>query len=400
MRICDINDQYSPTGGGIRTYHHEKLRYFKSHAEHSAALAIPGNSFDRQMDGHTVTYTLKSIPMADSGYRLVVEGTGITDVLKDFQPDIVEIGSPYLLPWLTKRALGGLNIPTVSFYHCDFPDCYVRPVAKKLLPGKLAEFPVSAASFYSGLVYSQMTAVFAASRIVLRKLRKAGVKRLFYTPLGVDTGVFSPAAYTESLRQELGITGGKRMLLYMARIQKEKGIDQLMKVYPFIRNPSLFTLVIAGRGPLAGDVDRFIGEYPEVKRVPYINERKTAAEYMASADVYLSMGHAESFGLAGLEAIASGTLPVFVDSGGAGEMSADLGLLPAFENKNTDSLASSIEKALAISRDIPTAELRTYAEPLDWNNVFRKMVQFYSKIIKAHKKDNLEELEPPDDWWE
>lgn len=400
MRICDINDQYSPTGGGIRTYHHEKLKYFKTRTEHSSALVIPGKTFTMKRDGNTVTYTIESIPIAGSGYRLVVEDTGITDVLKSFKPDIVEIGSPYLLPWLTKRALGGLSIPTVGFYHCDFPDCYVRPVAEKILPSGLSDFPVGLASNYSGLVYSQMTAVFASSRVVLKKLRKAGLKRLFYTPLGVDTNMFTPAAYSESLRKELGITGGKRMLLYMARIQREKGIDQLMRAYPLIRQPSLFTLVIAGRGPMEANVREFIEKYPEVKRVSYIEERRKAAEYMASADVYLSMGHAESFGLAGLEAIASGTLPVFVDSGGAGEMSADLGILPAFEDENSKSLALSIEKALSVSGDIKPERFRAYATPRDWKNVFHRMEQFYLRIIKAYKNDHLDELETPNGWRE
>ncbi len=400
MRICDINDQYSPTGGGIRTYHLKKLEYFKSNPNHEAALVIPGDCCSRKTDGNTSIYKIDSIPMAGSGYRLVVEDSGIDSMLTDFQPDIIEIGSPYLLPWLTKRALGGLNIPTVGFYHCDFPDCYVRPIVETVLPGKAADLSVRVASGYAGLVYSQMTAVFGATRVVLRKLRKAGVKRLFLTPLGVDTELFTPNAASELLRRDLGITGGKKLLLYMARIQKEKGIDQLMRVYPLIRRPAAFTLVIAGRGPLSSRVDSFVEKYPEVKRLQYISSREDAAELMASADVYLSLGHAESFGLAGLEAISSGTLPVFTDSGGACEMAEDLGMLSPYENADIVSLASSIGKAFATLDGTTVSKLRAYAEPRGWKGVFQRMELFYSRIIEAHRKGDIESLESPDGWWE
>ena len=68
-----------------------------------------------------------------------------------------------------------------------------------------------------------MTATFGASEYVLRRLEKHGVKRLFHTPFGADTSLFRPSDSSETVREEWGGTG-KRLALYLSRINAEKGI--------------------------------------------------------------------------------------------------------------------------------------------------------------------------------
>jgi alpha-1,6-mannosyltransferase len=333
---------------------------------------------------------------------MIIDSGGLNSVFLDYRPDIVEIGSPYLLPALTARALGASKVPTVGFYHSDFPDSYIGPYAMKIFPPKIAERLKRTAVSHVRRYYGGMTAVFAASRCMLAKLYNAGVRRLFYTPLGVDTDVFSPSAGSNRFRREAGATDRSRLVLYMARLHSEKGLDLLMKAYPLFRDPGSIKLVIGGRGPHEGLVEDFIRKYPEVHRLPWQKGRAAVAEAIASADVYMALGRHETFGLAGLEAIASGTVPVFPDTGAAGEMAASLGLLPPFQADNPESLAKAISEAMEILSSRETTEyLRNYAVSRhSWADVFGRMEKFYEIVIEAFNDNDVKRLIPPDRWWE
>ncbi|MEN8208373.1 MAG: glycosyltransferase [Candidatus Fermentibacteria bacterium] len=400
MKICDVNSLYSPVGGGIRVYHDRKLDYFSGQSSHTAALVIPGRDDSLTRRGSASVYTLKSVPLFKSGYRMIVDSGGLNSALLDFRPDIIEIGSPYLLPALIARAMGASPVPTVGFYHSDYPDCYAGPYARKIFPKRIAERIQRIAREHAGRSYSRMTGVFAASECMLEKLFKAGVRRLFHTPLGVDTDRFSPAAFSGRFRREAGASDRSVLVLYMARLHWEKGLDLLMKAYPVFRDPGRIKLVIGGRGPHESSLNTFIEKYPEIYRLPYLSSRDDVAQALASADVFLSLGRYETFGLAGLEAIASGTVPVFPDADASGEMAASLGLLPPFEVDDPESLASSVLQAVRISGSKTSESLRQYAVSRhSWTDVFRKMEEFYEKIKAAFDQKDIESLVSPDRWW-
>ncbi len=401
MRILDVNSSYSPTGGGIRVYHERKLDYFSSEiSENTSALAVPGRDDRLVSKGPPRIYHLRSLPLFGSGYRIIVESGGLNSVILDYRPDIVEVGSPYLLPSLARSAIGKADIPVVGFYHTDFPDSYVGPYASKIFPRGVARMLYDLAAAHAGRTYRAMTAVFAASRCMLTKLRKLGVKRLFHTPLGVDAERFSPAARSEGFRRSVGVPEGGALVLYMARFHWEKGLDRLMEAYPLFRDPGRIKLVIGGRGPHSRLVDEFIARYPEVARLPYITGREGVAEAMASADVFLALGQYETFGLAGLEAIACGTVPVFPDRGASAEMAESLGILAPYRSESAESLAVSLVEAVKVSRTGLTEELRQYAVSRHgWKDTFRRIEGFYEMILKARREGDLDDLNPPGDWW-
>lgn len=401
MRILDVNSSYSPSGGGIRVYHQRKLDYFaSSRSRHSSALAVPGTEDRLDTSGPGRVYHLKSIPLMNSGYRMLVDSGGINSVLLDYRPDIVEVGSPYLLPHLVRSAMGALEVPLVGFYHTDFPDSYVAPYAGMLFPRPIASLFLGAARRHASKVYGSMTAVFAASGCMLAKLRDLGVRRLFRTPLGVDAELFSPSARSEDFRRSMGVPEGGALVLYLARLHWEKGLDILMESYPLFRDPGRIRLVIGGRGPHSRLVDEFISRYPEVRRLAFMKDRQAVATAMASSDVFLALGRYETFGLAGLEAISCGTIPVFPDMGASAEMAASLDLLPAFSSKSPAGLAESVLEAIDASRQDHAAHLREFAGAYTWESVFRRMEGYYEMILDAFHEGHLDRLVPPGDWWE
>lgn len=399
MRILDFNNSYSPTGGGIRVYHEHKLDYFASRG-HEIALAAPGRSPGVERRGQATIYWLESLPMLGSGYRISVRRELLAPVIDSFRPDIVEIGSPYLMPDFAREVLGASGIPVVGFFHTEYPECYVRPAVSKLLGRAAGERAAAWAWRRVIRTYSWMSAVFGASRSVLGGLHRAGLRRLLLTPLGVDTELFSPAARSEELRRSLGVTDGRKLVLYLARLHPEKGLTRLMEAYPFFRDPSGIVLVIGGRGPWEWKVKEFIREFPEVRRVPYMQGRTEVAGLLASADVYLSLGEAETFGLAALEAISSGTVTVLPDSSAAADMARDFGLRP-YPLHDPQALAGAVRGALGTAGPESSAMLRSRVlKGYDWDSSFAGIERGYDMLIRAAASGTLEGAAPDGGWWE
>jgi len=398
MRICDINNFYSPVGGGVRVYHDRKRGYYRDR-DVPYCLVVPSDRYERIDEGSTCLIHVPAVRIGSSGYRLIVSKAGIRRVLRDFEPDVIEIGSPYVLPLIVPRALRDASIPMVGFYHADYPDAYVRKITSwwsRRLAGPASRL----AGKHVHWAYARMTAVFGASDYVLEKLYGFGLRRLFRTPLGVDANTFRPDRYDEKLRAQLGADGDKKLVLFLARLTTEKGIDLLMDTYPTFRDPDRIQLVIGGHGPYEEHVTRFVQKYPEVARLPFVSDREEVARLMASADVFLSMSNDETFGLAIAEALACGTPVVAPDAGAAAELVRRSGVLEPYRARDGASFVDHLRRHIEATGPSKSDKLRKYALGYDWNVTFDRISRCYDTIVEAHRTGRLERLipDPPDRW--
>jgi len=392
MRICDVNNFYTPVGGGVRVYHDRKLAYCRDR-QIPYCLVVPSDRVERVTDGSTVRFHVPSVKLGGSGYRLIVSRSMIRRAVAEFKPNIIEIGSPYILPLIVPRVASEAGIPTVGFYHADYPDAYVRKITG-WVSRRLAGPASRVAGRHVRWVYERMGAVFGASDYVLEKLYGVGLRRLFRTPLGVDAETFRPDRRSESLRESLGASSSMKLVLFLARVSTEKGIDLLMEAYPAFRDPTGVQLVIGGHGPYEHHLKQFLEEYPEVKRLAFVANHEEVARLMASADVFLSMSNDETFGLAIAEALACGTPVVAPNAGAAAELLSRSGVLEPYRARDVESFVAHVRKALATADRARSARLREYALGFDWSVSFDRIVHFYGMIIEAHRSDRLERLVP------
>jgi len=165
MRILDINNFYSPTGGGVRTYHHRKRDYFTRDDSISTALVVPSDHWSKDVSGSSAVYHVPALPLGGSGYRMVIRRKRIEAVIDDWKPDIIEIGSGYFLPRICCKIADAREIPVVGFFHSDYPETLVRPFLKAI--PSLAESSVARTWSRIGRVYGRMSATFAASEAIM-----------------------------------------------------------------------------------------------------------------------------------------------------------------------------------------------------------------------------------------
>jgi len=403
MRICDVNNFYSPTGGGVRTYHERKLDFFAASAERddAYALVVPSDRSAITRRGAAMIVELPAREVGSAGYRAITHGRDLSRFFADFAPDIVEIGSPYLMPWLVRRALPRPTA-TVGFVHADYPDTYVEPALREAFSGLLRPLAGPAArlaSHHMARTYGWMSATFGASAHVLGKLRGLGLRRLFHTPCGVEAREFSATQRDPERRRQLGVADDERLLLFLGRLSGEKGIDLLLDAWPRLAGRPGLRLVIAGHGPREAEVAALVARDPSVIRLARVEGRREVAAWMASADLFLALGAFETFSLTTLEALACGTSVLAPDSGGAAELINNFGAGSTFARDDPAALAAALVDAPPL-RPPQAARLRARIESdYTWPAACARIRDAYEKVLQAHQSGALDRLEAPEGWW-
>lgn len=379
MVFCDIASFYSPRGGGVATYHDQKLDFFSRHPAHRYVMIVPAARDDvERVPGGTI-YRVRGFRF-DANYRHLHRTRALRRILRSVRPEVLEFGSPYLDYWAGVLAARGLKTIQTAFYHCDFPDTYVRPFLHKRFAGT-ESLVVGPLYRYVKLVYGRLDATFGASRFVLKKLRSIGLSNMTYLPLGVDTKTFHPARRDESFRRSLGVGETDRLLLFAGRYRADKGLDLLLSALPQILDDPALHVAFAGVGPLEGEVRRWASRHGRVHDLGYIDDKAYLAKAYASADVFLSPGCQDTFGLGVCEALASGVPVVSADAGAGAEMVSRFGCGLLFKAGDASGLARG---ALTLERSDFEAKLDAAREALEiqhgWDRILGTYVEYHESL--------------------
>ena len=160
-----------------------------------------------------------------------------------------------------------------------------------------------------------------AERAELIARYQASDERVEVLPPGVDRSVFSPGDRDQARRQ-LGLDG-RRVLLFVGRIQALKGADVAVRALAELDDPSTTLLVVGGPSGPDGEHELarlrdLVGDLDLDDRVRFVPPQPHAAlpAFYRAADVCVVPSRTESFGLVALEAAACATPVVASDVGG------------------------------------------------------------------------------------
>jgi alpha-1,6-mannosyltransferase len=122
-------------------------------------------------------------------------------------------------------------------------------------------------------------------------------------------------------------------------------------------------LVVAGGGPLRARLERQAAGLP-VHFVDFVADRRALATLLATADIALAPGPAETFGLAALEALACGT-PVVVDRASA--LPEVVGEAGVAVHGNGAAFARGVRELLTRGEETRRRDARAQAERFSWD---------------------------------
>lgn len=123
----------------------------------------------------------------------------------------------------------------------------------------------------------------------------------------------------EQVRRDLGLNEIGPLVVTASRLSAQKALDVMLEA--MVRVDA--TLVVAGEGPLQGELQARAGDLGIQDRVRFLGFRTDVADLIAAADVFCLSSVWEGVPLAAMEAARLGTPIVATDVGGTGELVRD-----------------------------------------------------------------------------
>ncbi len=215
----------------------------------------------------------------------------------------------------------------------------------------------------------------------------ASAGRVAIIPPGVDTAKFRPLDQSKC-RTKLRLGNG-RVLLYVGRLERLKGVDILLRAASQLDHREDMTLLVVGGSANSPELERLKGISRDLgieRRVKFLGTVPQAElpAYYNAADVCVLPSYYESFGLAALEAAACGKPVVASRVGGLPSVVLDgrTGYLIAWRCPGP--FVERLELLLTnghLRRDMGAAA-REHALTLTWDAAARRLLSAYEGVAQ------------------
>lgn len=377
MKIIHVANFYGPKSGGIKTTLHNLGLGYRSEG-HEFIYLIPGKKFARESNEYGGCITLPSwvIPFS-GGYRVIRSTRQVKSILQALKPDRLEVSDRFTLSCLGRWA-SHRKIPAIVFSHET-----LKGLVKSYLGLSLNKF----VRWHNTKLASKFDYVVTTTDFASSEFNEIGTSNLVQIPLGVDLTNFSPDRYNEELRTKM-LKGGDVLLVHCGRLSPEKKPERSLQALRELLNRGVNArLVFIGSGPLHKKL------YDSSRDIPvtfwgYVANKNLLAQMIASADISIAPGPIETFCLAALESLASGTPVVASNTSAVGEFlkTKDGNCVGLTAYNNGPAFADSIEKLLSLSsQDIQMRQrCRTQAENFPWSKTIFELNSLHQPLpIKA-----------------
>lgn len=368
MRIAHIANFYGPTSGGLRTAMHALGAGYQERG-HEVMLVVPGPD-DRVEDtpfGKRVSVKAPLLPLS-GGYRVITKVGQVRGILQAFNPDVLEVSDRTTLrgvgSWAQER-----GIPSVFFAHERADGVLNANLPAWARRGSILE---DMADFHNRGTSKRFTTVVCTTAYAAAEFERAGLPTVTI-PLGVDLETFNPSHHSPELRARLA--SSDEVLLFLgSRLSAEKRPDLAIDaVRALVDRGVKVQMVSAGTGAIEAQV-RERAEGLPVTFLGFVAERDRFARLLATADVVIAPGPIETFGLAALEALASGT-PVVVNASSAlPEVVGDAGI--AAQGSGED-FATAVQAVLDTDPSARRERARGRAETMPWSRTIDEMLALH-----------------------
>lgn len=379
MKILHIANFYGPKSGGIRTTLHELGAGYIAQG-HDFTYIVPGNALycEETPDGRKITVPSIIVPFS-GGYRIIRNNRDIKKLIITLKPDVLEVSDRFTLTgigeWASKR-----KIKTVVFSHETLTGLAANYFSFSLTP---------LIDWHNRRLAHRFNYVIATTSFAAREFEKIGINNLIRVPLGVDLETFNPSRRDESLRTQL-LQGSDVLLIHCGRMSREKHPARSLATLELLLERGVNArLIYVGIGPLFKKL-RQAAEGLPVTFLGYIADRQRLSCILASADVSLAPGPIETFCLAALESLASGTPVVASSTSAVGEFllleaSEPVG---AIANNNPKSFADSIQSVIAMRKEGQQLSSRCQhqAENFPWSSTISLMLTLHGELPNARTR--------------
>lgn len=371
MKIGLVIDDHMARPGGVQEYVRGLYRYLLQHGHQAVIFSSAGG------------YPADDLRVIPLGSALPLQGSGSTTsipltlaspselrrLLAREACDLLHIMAPYS-PTLSGRLLVQSDAAHVMTFLVA-----IEPGLYRQLLGALARMQQRSLRRFHARIALSTTAAETAQALY------GGSYTLI--PSGVDTAQFRP-----DVPPLAGLGGAGPNLLYVGRLERRKGVADLVRAFARLQRqyPDL-NLIIGGDGPERAALEQLAAQL-QLERVRFLGYVPAAdlPRLFAAADLFCAPAtYAESFGIVLIEAMAA-ALPIVAaaNAGYAGLLAAHPGNLlvpPGDDRAMAGAIAALVEQP--VYRRSVGQRNRVAAARYSWATVGAELVQLYERLIAA-----------------
>jgi glycosyltransferase involved in cell wall biosynthesis len=357
LKSVHLTNYYHKNSGGISTSFNNLLAAAERHRRH-VRLIVPGETEaveDVNPFAKIYYVPARYSPFFDKRYRIMmpwqymIKDSIIRRILLEEKPDMIEVTDKYTLSMIgamiRTNNFKKIGRPMLVHFSCERMDDNIGSFLTRGRMGKWLARRVIANYTIPTFDYHIANSVYTAEEFfnsvspernprrsegflnwcwrAFKAPRVPVSERIFVCPRGVDSAHFTPDRISDHVRREMieraGIPEDSIILLYAGRISPEKNVQLLVDLMRILAKDKVqdYRLLIAGAGPQAEWLKEQTEKHSpgQVIQLGHL-EKETLANFYANADIFVHPNPKEPFGIAPLEAMASGIPTVAPNAGG------------------------------------------------------------------------------------
>ena len=380
MRILQVIEFFSPSMGGSAQVAHQTASHLARRGHQVSVWSSDYGADGSRFPEGSFETVLFPCPLARWGFYPTPALAGwARRHVSEF--DVIHLHN---LRTFQNLAVAGAarraGVPYVLSAHGSLPHLVERKGAKRVF-----DF------LFGRRLIQDAQRLVAVSPAEAEQYHQAGVdeKRIEVVYNGLDLDEFADLPARGTFRRANAIAEGTRIVLYLGRLHKRKGIDVLIRAFGRIHN-ELEPCLLLIAGPDDGELARLqalVGELGLGNWVrftgPLYGEEKLSA--YVDADVLASPAVHEIFGLVPFEALMCGTPVIVTDDCGSGRLILEAGVGYVVPVGDAKALAEQIVRALTHREEAVRLAMngQQFAlQSLDWEAIVPEYERMYRELVQ------------------
>lgn len=400
-----------PGSGGTGRYVYETARRLVRRGHRTSVITrrrgeVPARETLDGIDLYRYDFTIAERSAPEILAQLPRASTTVARFVGVGKPDIVSYQGP-VTSALVNRAVDD-SIPRVATLHSPWPTEYrIKTRGPEGSAGVRRQLNIAVRRYVEGNILADADHVITLSRYMRDRLHGVynRIPDTAVIPGGVDAARFAPDGNTVH-----GFEGDPTFLT-VRRLSQRMGHESLLEAFAVVveRHPEA-RLYIAGDGPLRAHLERVAREHrveTATSFLGYVPDEDLPAVYRSADAFVLPTQELEGFGLATLEALASGLPVVATPIGGTVELLQDLEVNEAIPGPMLvqSANASAIAAGMCAWADLPAQELevaartcREYATTrFTWARAVKYLEELYGNLLSDDEITVVPRSIPPRD---
>jgi alpha-1,6-mannosyltransferase len=421
IKTLHLTNAYHPSSGGIRTFYHAMFAAAEEMGR-EMRLIVPGEhtrSQDVGTCGRIYYVESRHSPIGDARYRMLSPFNPLVrQIVREERANLIEIADKYTLPpltrWIRKDARRSARTAATTSAAPVAPAPVLVAINHERLDDNLRAYMPRLPSRATDALARQYLRRFylpafdchiANSDYTAAELHAAAARmrrppRIQTLHMGVDADSMSPDRRAPEKRDRLlaslNLPDSAVLLLYVGRLAAEKNLMLLVEMLAHL--PERFIVLLAGSGTAEPSLRAAAGARApgRLHFLGQMNDREALAELYANVDAFVHPNPREPFGIAPLEAMASGIPLIAPDRGGVTSYANAANAWLA--EPTGQAFASAVLRATGLAphgaeppadRNQKLSAARQTASEHRWPIVARQYFELFDQLVREARRGSL-----------